>query len=134
MEYLLLKFTDGVFRSLPSCHHVAQVPYLKGHRRDFSPHLLLAISRGLAAGKKSSVLNTSHCCCLPSALRQLRIHPETLSMQGVSGLELATLSSCLTPAFPSKATLQQIQPSWQNAGMSQGTGITVLSNEHNLAK
>lgn len=55
MEYLLLKLTDGVLRSLPPCHHIAQVPHLKRHRRDFSPHLLLATSKGLLTGWKKAV-------------------------------------------------------------------------------
>lgn len=36
VEYLLLEFADGVFRSLAPCHHVAQISNLRKHKRDFS--------------------------------------------------------------------------------------------------
>jgi hypothetical protein len=35
VEYLLLEFADGMFRSLTPCNHVAQISNLRKHKRDF---------------------------------------------------------------------------------------------------
>lgn len=44
VEDLLLELTDGMLRSLPPGHHVAQVPNLRRRKRDCSPYSFPPIS------------------------------------------------------------------------------------------
>lgn len=109
MEYLLLELADAVLRPLAPRHHVAQVPDLRGHERGSSPTLDRP-SPGASSLEKAMFFERGPPMLPPSCPRHLRIHPQTLSVQGISGLILATFFSCLTPAFPkaafSKAALQ----------------------------